>query len=88
MKADVLEGADVLTQGDLAFRAAVDVFEDRTRQPPPRGIAEVVDVDDGHREILYDWRALPWIQTYDPLGSAWLSTAAAALPIVLLLAAR
>jgi lactate permease len=30
---------------------------------------------------------LPWIQTYDPLGSPWLSTAAAALPIVLLLAA-
>jgi lactate permease len=28
-----------------------------------------------------------WIQTYDPLGSPWLSTAAAALPIVLLLAA-
>ena len=32
-------------------------------------------------------RRLPWIQTYDPLGSPWLSTAAAALPIVLLLAA-
>jgi lactate permease len=31
--------------------------------------------------------ALPWIQSYDPLGSVWLSTAAAALPIVLLLAA-
>jgi len=31
--------------------------------------------------------ALPWIQTYDPLGHVWLSTAAAALPIVLLLAA-
>jgi lactate permease len=30
---------------------------------------------------------LPWIQTYDPLGNPWLSTAAAALPIVLLLAA-
>jgi lactate permease len=30
---------------------------------------------------------LPWIQAYDPLGSPWLSTAAAALPIVLLLAA-
>jgi lactate permease len=29
----------------------------------------------------------PWIQAYDPLGSPWLSTAAAALPIVLLLAA-
>jgi lactate permease len=29
----------------------------------------------------------PWIQVYDPLGSAWLSTAAAAFPIVLLLAA-
>ncbi|MFL6280972.1 MAG: L-lactate permease [Vicinamibacterales bacterium] len=29
----------------------------------------------------------PWIQVYDPLASAWLSTAAAALPIVLLLAA-
>jgi lactate permease len=28
----------------------------------------------------------PWIQVYDPLASAWLSTAAAALPIVLLLA--
>jgi lactate permease len=28
---------------------------------------------------------LPWIQVYDPLGSPWLSTAAAALPIVLLL---
>jgi lactate permease len=27
----------------------------------------------------------PWIQLYDPLASAWLSTAAAALPIVLLL---
>jgi lactate permease len=27
----------------------------------------------------------PWIQVYDPLGSSWLSTAAAALPIVLLL---
>ena len=30
---------------------------------------------------------MPWIQSYDPLGSPWLSTAAAALPIVLLLAA-
>jgi lactate permease len=29
----------------------------------------------------------PWIQVYDPLGGAWLSTAAAALPIVLLLVA-
>src|SRR3954454_7631667 len=29
----------------------------------------------------------PWIQAYDPLASPWLSTAAAALPIVLLLAA-
>jgi lactate permease len=28
---------------------------------------------------------MPWIQVYDPLGSAWLSTLAAALPIVLLL---
>jgi lactate permease len=28
----------------------------------------------------------PWIQVYDPLASAWLSTVAAALPIVLLLA--
>jgi lactate permease len=31
--------------------------------------------------------ALPWIQAYDPLGAPWLSTAAAALPIVLLLTA-
>jgi lactate permease len=31
--------------------------------------------------------AVPWIQVYDPLGGVWLSTAAAALPIVLLLAA-
>jgi lactate permease len=31
--------------------------------------------------------ALPWIQVYDPLGAPWLSTAAAALPIVLLLVA-
>jgi lactate permease len=30
---------------------------------------------------------LAWIQIYDPLASPWLSTAAAALPIVLLLAA-
>jgi lactate permease len=30
---------------------------------------------------------LPWIQVYDPLGAPWLSTAAAALPIVLLLTA-
>jgi lactate permease len=30
---------------------------------------------------------MPWIQVYDPLGGAWLSTAAAALPIVLLLVA-
>ena len=30
---------------------------------------------------------MPWIQVYDPLASPWLSTAAAALPIVLLLAA-
>src|SRR5215212_4318667 len=29
----------------------------------------------------------PWIQAYDPLASPWLSTAAAALPIVLLLVA-
>jgi lactate permease len=29
----------------------------------------------------------PWIQAYDPLGAPWLSTAAAALPIVLLLVA-
>jgi lactate permease len=31
--------------------------------------------------------ALPWIQVYDPLGAPWLSTAAAAVPIVLLLVA-
>ena len=31
--------------------------------------------------------SVAWIQVYDPLGSAWVSTAAAALPIVLLLAA-
>jgi lactate permease len=30
---------------------------------------------------------MSWIQVYDPLGSAWLSTLAAALPIVLLLVA-
>src|SRR6185295_2866829 len=30
---------------------------------------------------------MPWIQLYDPLGSPWLSTSAAALPIVLLLVA-
>ena len=30
---------------------------------------------------------MPWIQVYDPLGSAWLSTIVAALPIVILLAA-
>ena len=30
---------------------------------------------------------MPWIQLYDPLGNAWLSTLAAALPIVLLLVA-
>jgi lactate permease len=30
---------------------------------------------------------MPWIQVYDPLGGPWLSTAAAALPIVLLLVA-
>ncbi|HET7696004.1 MAG TPA: L-lactate permease [Vicinamibacterales bacterium] len=30
---------------------------------------------------------MSWIQVYDPLGSPWLSTGAAALPIVLLLAA-
>ena len=29
----------------------------------------------------------PWIQIYDPAGNAWVSTAAAALPIVLLLVA-
>ena len=29
----------------------------------------------------------PWIQIYDPLGNPWLSTAAAAFPIVLLLVA-
>src|SRR3990170_4390877 len=28
---------------------------------------------------------MPWIQSYDPLGQAWLSTTAAALPIGLLL---
>jgi lactate permease len=41
----------------------------------------------GTGEILYYCGAMPWIQTYDPLGSPWLSTAAAALPIVLLLTA-
>ena len=30
---------------------------------------------------------MPWIQVYDPLAAPWLSTAAAALPIVLLLVA-
>ena len=30
---------------------------------------------------------MPWIQVYDPLGHAWLSTLAAAFPIVLLLVA-
>ena len=30
---------------------------------------------------------MPWIQVYDPLGSPWLSTFVAALPIVILLAA-
>jgi lactate permease len=30
---------------------------------------------------------VPWVQVYDPLGHPWLSTAAAALPIVLLLTA-
>src|SRR5689334_6185995 len=30
---------------------------------------------------------MPWVQVYDPLGSPWLSTAAAAAPIVLLLVA-
>jgi lactate permease len=30
---------------------------------------------------------MPWIQVYDPLGSAWLSTLVAAVPIVILLAA-
>jgi lactate permease len=29
---------------------------------------------------------VPWIQVYDPLGAPWLSTAAAALPVVVLLA--
>ena len=29
----------------------------------------------------------PWIQAYDPLGNPWLSTAAAALPIIVLLVA-
>ena len=29
----------------------------------------------------------PWIQVYDPLASPWVSTAAAAFPIVLLLVA-
>src|SRR5262245_2264145 len=28
---------------------------------------------------------MPWIQTYDPLGNEWLSTAVAAAPVVVLL---
>jgi len=40
----------------------------------------------GIRHFSYD-APLPWIQSYDPLASPWLSTAAAALPIVVLLAA-
>ena len=35
----------------------------------------------GPREL---W-SMEWVQIYDPLGNAWLSTVAAALPIVLLL---
>ena len=28
---------------------------------------------------------MPWVQVYDPLGSPWLSTATAAVPVIVLL---
>src|ERR1017187_2660937 len=36
-------------------------------------------------ETVYVGRRMPWVQVYDPLHSAWLSTLVAALPIVVLL---
>src|SRR5262249_19033063 len=69
--------------------SAVDVVEDGSRQPALRRQPQIRNTDEPgcvHDRIAYMIAALPWIQTYDPLGSPWLSTLAAALPIVLLLA--
>src|SRR5438094_3297790 len=53
----------------------------RRRQPSERST--------GHSRIAprHAVTPTPWIQIYDPLANPWLSTAAAALPIVLLLVA-
>ena len=39
-----LEARAILPAGNLVVGGAVDVVEDRARQPPPRELAEVVEI--------------------------------------------
>lgn len=49
---------------------------------PVHGLRDTWDIGSRFRRKLPH---MPWVQTYDPLGSPWLSTLVAAVPIVILL---
>ena len=49
---NLLQILDIPAQGDLLVRAAINVFEQEMRQPPPRGLAEIVDIGDDHAGTL------------------------------------